>query len=571
MNKQINHFLIWCFLLPAGVYRRFGADMAQLRAILETKLIIDDRTATGLNKVRNQHKEEDTSQATLFTMFVSLLMGLLFVASFVFDDDLTRMTFYFSLFSFMLAMMLITDFSHILIDVKDNYIILPKPVNAQTFLIARLLHIIIHMTKILIPLALPGWIAMWISRGVWGAIVFIPVMILVTMLTFAFVNALYLLIMRLFSPARINAIITSVQIIFSVIIYGGYQLLPRLISKSVIEEMDLGHLSVMWVFPTYWLGGAWVCLYSFSQEPRLIISLVLSVITPLVAVWVMVRYLAPAFFRKLSLINAGAGNEEKEEKSHKEITHSNGGLINVVSGACTSSGIERQSFLMTWRLMGRIRDFKLKVYPQIGYMVVIIAMFIIRDNGKFDAEELLEWSGRTKATILLAIYFSSLVYMSAVYQLPYYANFKAAWIYYSSPLVRPGVILQGAVKACLVRFLVPLVLILAILGISFYGPRLIPNLLFGFSNIFLASVLYSRLVFDKLPFSVSPKAAAAGQASLRTMVMLLVLPLFGVPHYFLFDFPWVLCIGSLFTIGGGLGVLFYIKSISWGYLSGEEG
>ena len=75
MNKQINRFLLWCFLLPAGIYRRFGADMAQLRAILETKLIIDDRTATGLNKIRNQNKEGDTSTATLFTMLISLLMG----------------------------------------------------------------------------------------------------------------------------------------------------------------------------------------------------------------------------------------------------------------------------------------------------------------------------------------------------------------------------------------------------------------------------------------------------------------------------------------------------------------
>jgi ABC-2 type transport system permease protein len=567
MNKQINRFLVWCFLLPSGLYERFGADMAQLRAILGTKLMIDDRTATGLNKVRNQHKEGDTSDATLFTMLISLVMGLAFVLAFMFDDDLTRMTFYFSLFSFMLAMLLITDFSHILIDVRDNFIILPKPVNAQTFLIARLLHIITHMTKILIPLALPGWIAMWISRGVWGAIVFIPVMILLTMLTFAVVNALYLLIMRLFSPARINGIITSVQIIFSIVLYGSYQLLPRLIGRSVIEEVDLTHMPLMWVFPTYWMGGAWSYLYSFVPEPQLIISLVMSVITPLVAVWVMVKYLAPAFFRKLSLINAGVSNEEEVKKSSKETTSSTGGLINIISRVCTSNGIERQSFLLTWRLMGRIRDFKLKVYPQIGYMVVIIAMFIIRDNGKFDAEELLELSRRTKATILLAIYFSSLVYVAAVYQLPYYANFKAAWIYYSSPLVRPGFVLQGAVKACLIMFFIPLVLILAILGISFYGFQLIPNLLFGFGNIFLASALYSALVLNKLPFSITPKASAAGQTSIRNMVILLILPFFGIPHYFLFDFPWVLCIASLFTIGGGLGVLYYLKWIGWGYLS----
>ncbi|HQW03392.1 MAG TPA: hypothetical protein PLR30_12990 [Saprospiraceae bacterium] len=571
MNKQINRFLLWCFLLPAGIYRRFGADMAQLRAILETKLIIDDRTATGLNKVRNQNKEGDTSTATLFTMLISLLMGLVFLVAFVFDDDLTRMTMYFSFFSFMLAMFLITDFSHILIDVKDNFIILPKPVSSQTFLVARLLHIIIHVTKILVPLALPGWIAIGISRGIWGAVVFIPVMLLLTMLTFAIVNALYLLIMRLFSPARINAIITSVQIIFSIILYGSFQLLPRAINRSVLEGVDLSQLPAMWAFPTYWLAGAWVYLYSFVQDPRLIVSMVLSVITPLLAIWVMMKYLAPAFFRKLSMISAGVDHDKKEETDKKEVSASTGGFICVLSGLITSSGVERQSFLITWNLMGRIRDFKLKVYPQIGYLLVIFVMFILGGSGKLDHLEALEMTGRTKFTILSAIYLSSLVYMSAVFQLPYYSNFKAAWIYYAPPLSRPGALLQGAVKACLLKFFIPVALILVILGVSIFGIMLLPNLLFGLGNIFLASTLYSWLVMNKLPFSVSPKMATAGQTTYRTMFMIIILPLFGAPHYFLFDFPWVLCIGSLFTIGGGLMVLNYIKRIGWGYLSGEEG
>ena len=129
--------------------------------------------------------------ATATTMLISLVFGIMYLFVFVMDDDLNRLTLYFGILAFMLAMFLITDFSHILIDVKDNYIILPKPVSSQTFLIGRLLHIIIHVSKIIVPMALPGWIGIWISRGLWGAVVFIPVMMLLTILTFAVVNALY--------------------------------------------------------------------------------------------------------------------------------------------------------------------------------------------------------------------------------------------------------------------------------------------------------------------------------------------------------------------------------------------
>lgn len=338
----------------------------------------------------------------------------------------------------------------------------------------------------------------------------------------------------------------------------------------MLEELDLSQMAVMWLFPTYWLAGAWIYLYSFEPDPQLILSLVLSVLVPVIAVWVMVKYLAPAFFRKLSMINAGVGGDEESEKNKKERSQSGGGLISTISRILTSAGIERQSFLITWRLMGRIRDFKLKVYPQIGYMVVLIVMLVIRGEGKVDPNAMLEWTGWTKSTILIAIYISIQVYISAVYQLPFYSNFRAAWMYDSSPLIRPGVVLRGAVKACLVRFFMPVLLILAILGISFYGFRLIPNLLFGFGNIFLFSVLYSYAVVNKFPFSVSPQLAS-GNTAMRNILIFFMLLLLGVPHYFLFDFPWVLCIGSVLTIGGGLGVLYFMKWIGWGYLRGVRG
>jgi len=121
----------------------------------------------------------------------------------------------------------------------------------------------------------------------------------------------------------------------------------------------------------------------------------------------------------------------------------------------------------------------------------------------------------------------------------------------------------------LVKFFAPLTLLITILGVSVFGFQLLPNLLFGLSNVLLVCLLYSWLVMNRLPFSVSPKLAAAGQASYLNIVMLIVLPIFAAPHYFLFDFPWVLCIGSVCTIGGALGVLYYVKGISWEYLNGQ--
>lgn len=567
MKNYINRFLLWLFLLPAGVYQKFGVDIAHLKAILIAKLTIDDRTATGLYKARGGSKDGYASFATVFTMVISLVMGLIFLFVFAFEDDLTRMTMFFTLYGFMLAMFLITDFSHILIDVKDNYIILPKPVSSQTFLMARMLHIAIHLMKILVPLSFPGWIAIWISRGIWGAVVFIPVLILLTMLTFALVNAVYLLIMRVFSQARINSIITSVQIGFSILLYGSFQLLPRIINESVIDQIDLSGIGIMWVFPSFWMAAGWLCFYSFARESTLIIGAVLTFIAPLLSVWVMIRFLAPAFFRKLSMISAGTPEETKFEVSSVKGKRKDAGFLETLSRIFTGVGVEREAFLFTWRMMGRVREFKMKVYPQIGYLVVLFVMLVIGNSDKFDIEELALHTSKIKFLILSVIYLSGIIYMGAIFQMPYYDNFRASWVYFSAPLSRPGPILRGALKACLIRFFAPVVVLLMIMGVALFGIAMMPNLIYGLSNVFLVGTLYSWVVIDRLPFSVSSKMASQGSTTFRTVFILIALPIFGAPHYFLFDYPVALYCISLVTFTAGFFVLRYTHSVSWGYVN----
>jgi len=565
MNNQINKFLLWWFLLPGGLYRKLGADLPQLRAILVTKLTIDDRTATGLSKARNRNTGGETNMATAITMVISLVFGIMYLFVFVMDDDLNRLTLYFGILSFMLAMFLITDFSHILIDVKDNYIILPKPVSSQTFLIGRLLHIIIHVSKIIVPMALPGWIAIWISRGLWGAVIFIPMMILLTILTFAVVNALYLLIMQVFSPARINSIITTMQIVFSIVLYGSFQLLSRVMGDSFLQAIDLTQYAWIWLFPSFWLAAGWTFLYSFASEPMYIVGAILSVVMPLLSLWLMIRYLAPAFFRKLSMISAGTSGEEKKSDS-KVVHHKDSGMSMRLAGLFTAGGIERESFRFVWRMTGRSRDFKLKVYPQIGYLVVIMVMMFVRSHSDIESDLLLMDNTRARLMILTVIYLSSILFMGAIYQLPFYEQFKAAWLYYSPPLIGPGQVISGSIKAMVVKFYLPVVIILTIAGIALFGVRILPNLVCGLGNVFLLCMMYSWLLMDRLPFSVSPKRAGEGQTTFRNMFMLIGLPLFGLPHYFLFDFPIVLCVVGVVTITIGYIVLRYTKGIGWEYM-----
>lgn len=566
-HNFMNTLLLRIVLLPASFYQQLGVDLFQMKSILHTKLMMDDRRVSGFSKARQSTSDGKPRTATLLTMLISLFMGAVFLYSFAIQDDITRMTLYFSFFLFSLALFLITDFTHVLIDVKDNYIILPKPVNAVTFLMARLLHIIIHISKIAIPMALPCTIALGVARGVWGIIVFIPVIVLVTAFTIFIVNAAYLVIIRIFSPERFNAIISSIQIVFSILVYGSFQILPRILEDAVIDNADISSYPWSWFLPTFWFAGAWKFLYLLSPEPNLIACTVLSLVIPLVTTWYVIKYFAPSFHRKLSMIASGTGAEMPGNRSKKgnQVTFN---LITRLSVLLTRPGTERGAFLFNWKMMNRNRDFKLKVYPMIGYVLVVVLLVFfdhIKDGFSAEQHQMVEY----KFPLLGLIYVSCYIFLVAIYQMPYSETYRAAWIFFITPLQNPGNIISGTVKAGLVRFCLPVMVVSAIVGLLLAGPAVVPNLLFGYGNVLLVCILVAIMSIDKLPFSEQPKKAGEDMNFVRSMIILFLLFLFSIPHYFLFNQPWILSIGALFSFTLAFFTLKRLKKTDWSKLKSE--
>ncbi len=571
MKNPINKSLLWLTYLLSPIYRWLGVDLAQLKAILAAKLIIDDRRATGLYKVRRQNQTSETSNATLFTMLMSMLTGLFLCVSFMLSDDVTRMTLYFGMFGFLLAMFLITDFSDILIDTKDNLIILPKPVSGITFTVARLLHIWIHLVKIVLPLSLSGFLFTLFSRGIMGGFSFYICIFFLTLLTFTFVNAIYLMIVGLFSPGKLNSIISSLQIIFSVIMYASFQLLPRIMDQAEIESLVMQKSWWTWLIPAYWFAQAWNFMFTLSLQDDAVLGLCLSIIIPVVGIWMVVRYLAPAFFRKISLIYSDVSIQQGKRKSKSETGQQ--GISSLLASLFGKSVMEREAFRFTWKMTGRARDFKMKVYPQVGYLLVLLVMFSFRSWKQLmliDTSFTEIHDSRMIILILSMIYFSVFIFMGAVLQLPFSEQFRSGWIYFIAPVENPGLIIRGAIKACLIKFLLIPICFLTIFGLSIFGWAIIPNLIFGFGNLLLMCVGFSWLAMNKLPFSIPLKDQRKGTLTLRNVFMLLILPVFVLPHYLLFNHPVFLLILSVITWTMGLVGLYYTRHISWNYMKGIE-
>jgi hypothetical protein len=556
----INKGFLKLALLPASFYRSMGVDTVHLKAIVTTKLIMDDRRPISLHQTRRRNKEKKVSLATLGTMAISALLGLVYILVFSIGTDIvTQLTFYFTLFFFMLSLTLISDFTSVLIDVRDNYIILPKPVSDRTFVVARLLHIFIHLCKIVLPMSIAGLVYMANEHSVYGAFLFMLLILFTTAFSIFFINALYILILKFTTPQRFQSIISYVQIFFAVVMYGSYQIFPRMIDRLNLNDFTISSKKGIILYPIYWLANSWQVLHTFKGNAKELGLAFAGLALPFACIIVVIKYFAPSFNKKLALLNSSSSTPGKTVgRSGKR----NNSYSCFLSRIFTTSPTEKAGFDLTWMMTSRSRDFKVKVYPSMGYMLVYVVVLFINSKS-MTLTDIQDESGRGRIMILSAIYFTSFLLMMAIGQIIYSEKFKAAWIYYASPLQKPGEIISGAAKAVILKFYIPIVVVITVASIVLVGLKVLPNIIFGLFNEILISAILVYAGNKFFPFSVQQSTNAKTGGFLRSMLILFVSGIIAGGHYLIYSIlPGVAICAALSIIASWL-LMDSIKKINW--------
>ncbi len=561
----INNVLLKLALLPAPLYRQLGVDLPRLKCIVSTKLMMDDRRPNTFQQVRTRKTASPIGMATLGTMLISALMGLFYLVAFFLGTDIvSQLTLYFLFFLLMLATSLISDFTAVLIDVRDNYIILPKPVNDRTVVVARLMHIFIHVCKLVVPMALPGLIYMIVQHQLYGGLVFLLMVLPATVFCIFLINAVYIVILKITTPARFQSVISYFQIIFAVVLYAGYQLMPRLLGNFKGAFVNLSDNPFILLCPSYWFAAGWKVLAQFGGTPREYTGLLFSLLLPFASIWVVVRFLAPAFNQKLSQLGSTEQHTASTADSVTSLPTAPAYLLRI-AGWLTRKGPERAGFLFTWKMTARSRDFKLKVYPGIGYMLVLIVMVFINKKN-LHLEDIRQQTILGRTAIISSLYFACLLLLIAINQLPYSDKYKAAWIYFIAPVDQPGIILCGGIKAVVFKFFIPIAVLIALPLLVLAGPSLLPNLLLGLSNELLAAALIAYTSQKKLPFSQVQQMQERTGGFIRTLFLFLVIFVIAILHYTIYAITPLVYILIVLSVAATWYLLGSIKRISWAQL-----
>ena len=522
----MNRFLLIIIKTFYPLIRKWNVHTDQLEIILDAKLKMDGRRPSMFNQRYNKGnaKGQDWLSMALFFFF-----GLMFLALFAaINDKVSAFVLYFSGWMVVLAMTLISDFTEVLIDPRDNYILLPRPVNDSTITVARVLHILLYVSKLSFAFALPGFIFVAIYFGIPYLPVFVLQVLISIVLTIFLVNLVYLILLRVVPTKYFKEAINYFQIAFTILIFGVYYLLPRIVEKSVVENINVMDTPITWILPPVWIGALWATLAEWQISPKSLGLGLLALTSPILALYAISTYFARDFNQRMfSISQGGSGNSDKPKKVK---TSGKSALSTWLALKLTSNRIEKAAFEWTWKMMQRSRDFKLRVYPSIALVPYFFVYIVLQGDGTV-AERLSQMREGHQYVIL--IYLCLVLLTTPLNMLSYSGQSDAAWMFYAHPVNRPGTIMLGAFKAMTLLFFFPAYLFMFFVALSLWGPQVLDDFMFGGVNILLIGIFVASFQSKRLPFSASWEIQKKGDGFVIGLMTMVLAGFLGSLHYFL--------------------------------------
>lgn len=499
------------------VFQAFGIDYSALRTIVGLKLTMDERRVPV---IFSQTKLKEGNQF-IKSLGLYVLYGLVTIPFLFFGDSLMlQLGLVYGIAMFMIMTSLIADFSSVLLDVRDRILLAAAPVNDRTLNAAKLVHVCIYMTLLTIALLGIPAIVMLATKGIVFFLLFVVMLFFLLLLIIALTAMTYMIMLRVFDGERLKDMINYVQILLSIGIFVGYQVLIR---SFEFAGLSVTYVVKWWHFfiPPLWFAAPFEWLIGGNSSTSLIVLTIAGIVIPILAISVYIHKM-PLFERDLQKLMSEARDGKRQLAF----------LMTLWERILCRSGEERACFRFSWQLMKRERDFKLKVYPSlgIGFVAPFLFLYIFLEDAT--------WKDLAESNTYFMIYFGFLIISSLTMMLNYSGKYKGAWLYSVTPLTHAAVLKRGALKASLAQLFLPVYLLQALIFGVFFGWRIVPDLvIILISAIVYAVVCYSIVSKDTLPFS-RPMGESVQSGTAKQIVLMLLIGGFVLVHVIMSKIPY---------------------------------
>ena len=496
------------------ILTKFDIDYPVLRKILQIKLLMDSRKLPT-NYANTKIKEN--KNYFLSSLFLYAFMGLFILVPFIviINNYYALMSIVFGVLLFLIASTVIAEFSTVILDVRDKGIILTKPVNNKTLSIAKFIHVFHYLFMISFALTIPAILALFVKvlvvnnfvTSILIVLLFIALLVLLNLFIIVITTLLYLFILKFYSGEKLKDIINYVQIFLSIAIIISYQVVGRIFEFTTFLDTSF---SLEWyhaLIPPLWFGAPFEVLFNQNYETLLIIMSALVIIIPVLS-FIIYMKLIPTFEANLVKLNSSDSKIKVKPKSW------------WLSKLLIRNPEEHLFYRFNYQLMKTEHNFKLRVYPSLDMSIIFPFLFMF---------QMLMAGDKIHNSSIYFIYFCAFMIPAVVVTLQYSSNYRASWIYYVAPITNYDLIIKGALKAFVLRLLVPIYSLVGIIFLALMDISFLPDILIAFMGILLYVPICAKILNAKLPMSQPLDNINKGQGMI-IFILMFVLGVFPLLH-----------------------------------------
>ena len=497
-----------------GLYTRVGVDYEKMRIILKIKLTLDRRrtsTIMGSSNKKDEESENSFVYALIMYGIIGAFIGIIILSS---SNAMFSFSIAFGMFMFFVLTSFISDFSNVLLDVRDKNVIGTKGVNNKTIAAAKVTHICYYIFLISLALSWLSIIGMF-RFGILTGILFLGELIVADILMIVITALIYLFILRFFNGEKVKDIINFVQIALTIVMTIGYQFLGRMFN---VFDLNIVYKSRIWnlLLPPMWFAAPLYAVNGGEINKIIIMLITLAFIVPIIAIILYLKNISK-FEDSLSKLNSVRNNEKEKSK---------GVFYRFGRWTCRNNE-EKAAYNLSVSVMKREREFKLKAYPNLGFIIIFPILFIFIFTNNYEGIESIPLS------MSLNIYWFILMIPSILMTLQYSNDYKAAWIYESVFIKDTANIYRGAYKALIVNLLLPLYLVESVIFTVIFGIQVLGILIIVF--IFLLIFIAAEHIIGKLSLPFTTKAGVVNNGSnlLNILLGMILVGIAATINYFL--------------------------------------
>ncbi|WP_082393953.1 hypothetical protein [Bacillus sp. JCM 19034] len=470
------------------------------------------------------------------SLFLYGLYGFIIIPFLFGEQYLFQLSIVFSIYMFLVMSSLISDFSSVLLDVRDRAILATKPIEQRTLAAVKVIHVSLYLAQLSFAIISVPLIVAILVRGIGFSLLLIASLALLNLLIVVLTTLLYLFVLRFFNGEFLKDMINYVQIGLSISIVVGYQVIAR---SFEFVDLHIQFQAAWWQFflPPIWYASLFEVVLHGTVDFYVLSFSILALIFPIIAM-ILYRGFLPTLEKYLQKLDSHETNN-KERKNK---------ILTWLSSWMTSSKEERVFFHFASIMIKNERQFKLKVYPSIGLSLVLPFLFL------FSELRNQSWAELATSQMYLTMYFSLLLIPTIVIMAEFSESYKGAWIYEATPLRGMQAAVKGTLKALIVKLVLPLYLVIMITFLIIFSVRIIPDLLVLFVTIFVYTALCQlTVVHMKHPFSKSFKVIQDSKGW-QMLGLIIVNGIFFCSHFVSLQFSYgiyvyffLLIVAALFT------------------------